>query len=254
METTRFITLPGEAFQLEEVNLPMHLARELAAQSVMVEVLPEEPAFTRRVEVHGANDDFSGWIDREGICWNDYHPLRVFFTDESRKVWRLPRRWAEVRRAPNEQQIDSCYTVVREAVFSEGIHLPSVWDLLELNLPLSEAQLAAGRPTTVAVHVAPHEPVRLLWPDSVGTQWRIPNNWRRRRVQLPAYDLLVAQGVTDGVAERYAGKSVSVNYHPGSLCCLPDQYRFRDEYGNRYPVHVRDCVLLGYGDGPEHFA
>lgn len=167
METTRFITLPGEAFQLEEVNLPMRLARELAAQSVMVEVLPEEPAFTRRVEVHGANDDFSGWVDREGICWNDYHPLRVFFTDESRKVWRLPRRWAEVRRAPDEQQIDSCYTVVREAVFSEGIHLPSVWDLLELNLPLSEAQLAAGRPTTVAVHVAPHEPVSFCGP----TQW-----------------------------------------------------------------------------------
>jgi hypothetical protein len=45
-----------------------------------------------------------------------------------------------------------------------------------------------------------------------------------------------------------------VNCHPGSRCCLPEQYRFRDDEGSRLPVLIRDCVLLGYGDAAEHRA
>jgi len=45
---------------------------------------------------------------------------------------------------------------------------------------------------------------------------------------------------------------VSVNYHPGSLCCLPEHYRFRDEERNKWRVKIRDCFLIGYGDAEEH--
>ena len=68
------------------------------------------------------------------------------------------------------------------------------------------------------------------------------------RVKLPKADVLVSQGMPDDVAKEYAGKIVSVNYHPGSLCCLPRHYRFRDAAGNRWPVRIRDCVLVGLGD------
>jgi hypothetical protein len=51
--------------------------------------------------------------------------------------------------------------------------------------------------------------------------------------------------VKSPTAEEFSKKVVSVNYHPGSLCCIPDQYRFRDSDGNRYPVYIKDCLLLG---------
>ncbi|MGA2263435.1 MAG: hypothetical protein ABSH28_18615 [Acidobacteriota bacterium] len=71
---------------------------------------------------------------------------------------------------------------------------------------------------------------------------------------LPAYDLLLENGVPPDVAEEFAGKAVSVNYHPGSLCCLPDGYRFRDGHGGKWPVRAVDCLLLGYGDRDERLA
>jgi hypothetical protein len=64
---------------------------------------------------------------------------------------------------------------------------------------------------------------------------------------------LLGQGVPEDIAEDFANRIVSLNYHPGSLCCLPTQYRFRDEMSHRYPVYIKDCVLLGYGDAAEHF-
>ena len=76
-------------------------------------------------------------------------------------------------------------------------------------------------------------------------------DWRKHRVKLPECDVLVSQGFPDDVAEEYAGKIVSVNYHPGTLCCLQDQYRFRDTEGHRWPVRIGDCVLVGLGDAVE---
>ncbi|MGD1155439.1 MAG: hypothetical protein ABSA41_06370 [Terriglobia bacterium] len=70
----------------------------------------------------------------------------------------------------------------------------------------------------------------------------------------PAYDLLLENDVPPDVAQEFAGKTVSVNYHPGSLCCLPDGYRFRDGHGGRWPVRAVDCVMLGYGDRDERLA
>jgi len=117
-----------------------------------------------------------------------------------------------------------------------------------------ESRRARGRIMVIKVHAVPEGPVKVYWKDSSGKSWRIPANWRRRRVRLPSYEVLVSQGIPPEVARSYAGRAVSVNYHPGSLCCLPEQYRFRDETGNRWPVFIRDCLLLGYGDGDEYRA
>ena len=52
MNATQQLTLPSERFRLEEINLPEDLAATLAGRIVAVEVLPEEPAMTRRLDLH----------------------------------------------------------------------------------------------------------------------------------------------------------------------------------------------------------
>jgi len=146
------------------------------------------------------------------------------------------------------------YQVTQDLIWAETIHLPSMWDLSDINIEMGAASAAAGRPTTIEVHAAPNQQVRVLWRDSSGRASRIPHDWRRRRIRLPAYDLLLENDVPPDVAEEFAGKSVSVNYHPGSFCCLPDGYRFRDGHGGRWPIRAIDCLLLGYGDRDERLA
>ncbi len=134
-----------------------------------------------------------------------------------------------------------------ECDFLETVHLPSAWDLQDINIPPGEADLGGGREAHVVVHMKPNERVRVYWRDSSGDVWRIPRDWRRRRIRLPGAKVLADQGVPRRVAEAYAGAEVGVNYHPGSLCCLSGAYRFRDEAGDRWPVQMRDCTFLGFG-------
>ena len=47
------------------------------------------------------------------------------------------------------------------------------------------------------------------------------------------------------MAEEFTDRIVAVNYHPGSLCCLPDGYRVRDGSGGKWPVKAADCVEVG---------
>lgn len=240
------LTLPVERYRLEEVNLPTALAASLAGQKVTVRVLPEEAACTRRVDPA----ESQAWIDpKTGEYWNDYQPLRILFTDFDGTVWRFPRRW--LHPANTEAPCDPPQEFTHEAVWREETSLPTQWDLEEVNIPSIET---VHRQVVVEVQAAPGQPVRVLLRGRSGTLWRIPNDWRRRRIKLPGYEMLVSQDIPTEVSQEYAGKIVSVNYHPGSLCCLPDGYRFRDSEGNRWPVRMRDCLLLGYGDQEEHRA
>ena len=127
------------------------------------------------------------------------------------------------------------------------LNLPNDWDLWEINIPWEEANRGEGNETTVEIHHAPNQIPKVFWRDASGALWRIPHDWRRRQIRLPEYEVLASQGIPDQVALDYANRIVSVNYHPGSLCCLPDQYRFRDEDENRWPVFIRDCDPIGYG-------
>jgi hypothetical protein len=147
-----------------------------------------------------------------------------------------------------ERSADSTGTVWQEATFTETLNLPTEWDLWEINIPFDECHKTARRPAEVEVRICPGEPAKVFWRDSAGNLWRIPHDWRRRLIQLPKRDVLVRQEIPAEIAEEYAGKIVSVNYHPGSFCCLRDRYRFRDSDGNRWPVRIVDCTVVGYGN------
>jgi hypothetical protein len=45
---------------------------------------------------------------------------------------------------------------------------------------------------------------------------------------------------------------MTVNYHPGSICYLLIQYRFRDDLVGVWPVRIEDCAMVGCGDTEEY--
>jgi hypothetical protein len=237
---------PEEKHLLEEANLPEELVDQIAGKSVLVETYPEEPLATRRVEA----DDFPLLIDPKGEYWNDYRPIRVLYTDGQGHGWRFPRRWLPMFQPITEPRGESIETVWQGATFNETLNLPNEWDLWEINIPWSECHRPAGKPAEVEVRIQPGEPAIVSWHDSAGTVWRLPHDWRRRIIRLPKRDVLISQQIPVEVAEKYAQSIVSVNYHPGSLCCLRDRYRFRDASGNRWPVRIFDCSIVGYGNAP----
>jgi hypothetical protein len=245
------LKLPGDVAELEEANLPPDLATAIAGKEQRVELLWQRARDVRRAEPW----DTDVLIDPLGQAWSVYHPLRVFFTDQYGKIWWLPRQWVGGdfnclhRCAP---QPDSECRVTRPHILVESLHLPSSWDLLEINIPEEIAIAAAGRPATIRVGLSPGSPVRVEWDARSGVQYVIPHAWRRRRIQLPDRDKLMVQGVPDEVVSNYAKRVVSVNYHPGSLCCMREHYRFRDGAGRRWLAKISDCFLIGYGDVEEH--
>ena len=228
------------------------LVESFAGKTVPIEIVPEEKAITRQLEANDLTAEGSFWLDSDGKKWNAYSPARVCFTDSEGRKWHLPRHWLTTGGAPLKEEAP--YEVTQNIEWAESLHLPSMWDLNDINIEMGPASAAAGKPTTVEVHAAPNRQVRVWWRESSGRAWRIPHDWRRRRILLPANDVLLENDVPAEVAEEFAGKAVSVNYHPGSLCCLPDGYRFRDGHGGRWPIRATDCLLLGYGDRDEHLA
>lgn len=240
------IRLPEESAYLEEANLPIELVRKLTGRVVTVDVLREEQPRRRRVEP----DDVPLWIDPEGNYWNDYRPLRVLYTDDQRRVWRFRKTWLPGLQPQPENYVSLENSPCKRHVFREALNLPTEWDLWGINIPWETAHAANMQQVEVEVEVqtsTDHLP-KSFWHDASGSAWRIPNDWRKRRIRLPESDLLILQGVPASIARAYGGQVVTVNYHPGSLCCLPDEYRFRDDNGKRWPVRIADCSVLGYGD------
>jgi hypothetical protein len=223
------LTLPDQRFRLEEANLPPRLARLLAGRTVPVHLLPEKKRASLRPDP------------------DECQPVQVLFTNpEDGKVWRFPRRWFSL--ADGKPPLESFYSGLGAAVWTEQLHLPTRWDLCEINIAMSKAVIdACGEVAVVKVRGTPGKPIKVSWQDHSGALWRIPHDWRRRRIRLPGYDVLISNEVDPEVAQGYAGEEVSVNYHPGSRCCLPDAYRFRDCFDRRWAVKMSDCVLLGYG-------
>lgn len=246
MRDERELRLPAHAVLLEELNLPPAFAQRLAGTSVAIDVLPEERAGTRRLVTA---DGYPVLLKKDGSLWNDYRPLRIEMHCDDGRSWRLPRHWLS---ALPEPILDGSGGA--DSSSFEVLGLPHAWDLLEVNIPTPMAASCSGAYVRVRVTIAPAGTVEVHWPDPEGSQWRIPASWRRRRIQLPDAASLVAQGVPAVVAREFAYRITTVNYHPGSMCCLPEQYRFVDAAGDKWPVRIADCVVVGFGDGPEHWA
>jgi hypothetical protein len=234
---------PDQESLLEEANLSADLVDRITRQSVLAEAYPEELPATRRVEP----EDCPLLIDSDGNYWNDYRPIRVLYTDGQGQVWRFPRRWLPMFQPIAEPFLESIETVWQEATFNETLNLPTEWDLWEINIPWSDCHKAGGKAVQVEIKLRPGEPAVVSWRDPAGKLWRVPPDWRRRLIKLPKYDVLTSQKIPAAVAKKFAETIVSVNYHPGSLCCLPDRYRFRDSSGNRWQVKIRDCTVIGFG-------
>ena len=249
--TTKQIILPSEKFRLEEINLPEELATSLAGQEVTVDVLPEEPPLIRRFDLNNLPDGLPILIDEEGVAWNAYSPPRVFYADTGGRVWRLPRHWLSGGVSPVVDA--SRYEVTDELCWLEIWCPPTFWDLSDINMPGSAA-VAVGEGIWIQVSVVPGEIPKVCWKDPSGKVWRIPHDWRRRRIKLPDCDGLLRNNLPEDIAEEFGGRIVAVNYHPGSLCCLSDGYRVRDGRGGKWPVRAADCVVIGFGDETERFA
>jgi hypothetical protein len=238
------IELPASYSALEEINLPTELAHSLQGCRISATIEPAEAPMSRQVEP----SDVPCWIKPDGTYWNDYRPVRVSFADSDGRQWKIPRWWLSGATVPAPS---GYFSVTQDRSFAEQLILPTAWDLADVNIPWSISSQAGSTVALVMVQISPPGITKVFWEDFEGAIWRIPNNWRRHRIQLPSREVLSSQGIPDDVAEGYAAKLVSVNYHPGSLCCLPDQYRFRDEDGNKWPVKISDCILVGYGDSLE---
>jgi hypothetical protein len=232
--------------------MPEELASALAGQAVDIKVHPEVPAGTLRLDINDLPDGLPFLVGDDGIGWNAYWPARVLYTDADSRVWRLPRHWLTEGVLPVIGP--SCYEVTHESSWLESWCPPTWWDLGDINiedLPAVDGERGAA---CIEVSVEPGEVPKVLWKGPFGKMWRIPHDWRRRRIKLPDCEGLLRNGLSPDVAEEFGGRIVTVNYHPGSLCCLRDAYRVRDGRGGKWPVRAADCVVVGFGDETERFA
>jgi hypothetical protein len=246
------LTLPSDCFRLEEINLPEDLAAALAGKTIPVDVLPEVPPMALRLDLDDAPDGLPMLIDEDGVAWNDHWPVRVLHTDPDGRAWRLPRHWLSGGVSPVIAA--SRYEVTHGSSWLERWCPPTWWDLWDINIkdvPTAEGGQAAA---DIQVSVAAGEIPKAFWRSPSGKVWRIPHDWRRRRIKLPACDGLLENNLPQDIAEEFGGRIVAVNYHPGSLCCLSDGYRVRDGRGGKWPVRAADCVVVGFGDEAERLA
>lgn len=235
------LQFPRTPHRLAEINLPDEVIDSVLGQAVTVSVYPAEKAMTRQIDPEHTEGESAYLIDREGLLWNDSRPVRVEFADDEGRVWRCPRFWLDG--IP-----DPVVSMAESSEVCEEINMPTEWDLGDINISPSVAHRTPGKPVRIDVRTVSGEPVEVNWCDPEGVRWRIPSDWRRRIVRLPDSPLLAAEGVPERMADRCAMQIVSVNYHPGSLCCMPEHYRFRDVYGDKWPVRISDCELVGFGN------
>jgi hypothetical protein len=245
------LTLPSDCFRLEEINLPQEMSASLAGQTVNVDILPEAPPMALRLDLNDPPDGLPMLIDEDGVAWNDHWPVRVLYTYPDGRAWRLPRHWLSEGVSPVIAA--SRYEVTHESSWLERWCPPTWWDLWDINIQ-DEAAIEGEGIADIEVSVAPGEVARVYWKDPSGKAWRIPHDWRRRRIKLSDCEGLLRNDFPLDIAEEFGGRIVAVNYHPGSLCCLHDGYRVRDGRGGKWPVRAADCVGVGWGDEAERHA
>ncbi len=251
MTSTQQLALPNEKFRLEEINMPEELAAILAGQTVSVDVFPEEPTVTRRLDRNDPPDGMLMFIDGYGRAWNDHWAVRVLYKDSGGRIWRLPRHWLSDGVSPVIEA--SRCAITQESSWLESWEPPTWWDLWDINIRDVLAAKGEQGAADIKVSVAPGEIPKAFWKGPSGKAWRIPHDWRRRHIKLPGCDGLRRNGFPHHIAEEFGGRIVAVNYHPGSLCCLRDRYRVWVGGGGKLPVRAADCVGVGFGDETERY-
>lgn len=252
MAMTQQLALPNEKFRLEEINMPEELAGSVAGQTVTVEVFPEElPMLRLRRDPNDVPGGVPMLIDMDHVGLIDLWPVRVLYTDSDGRIWRVPRHWLADGVSPVIEA--SRYAITQESSWLENWCPPTWWDLWDINIEEAPAAVGEQAAADIKVSVAPGEIPRAFWKGPSGKAWRIPHDWRRRRIKLPGREGLLRNDFSQDIAEEFGGRIVAVNYHPGSLCCLPDGYRVRDGRGEKWPVRAADCVVVGFGDETERY-
>jgi hypothetical protein len=137
MAPIEIITLPSEKYRLEEMNLPARLAKTLAGKTVPIEIVPEIMPMTMSLEANDRPAEGSFWIDPDEKMWNDYCPARVHFTDLEGRKWHLPRHWLTTKGTALKEE--SPYQVTQEIAWAGTLHLPSIWDLSDINIETGAA-------------------------------------------------------------------------------------------------------------------
>lgn len=235
----RELQLPQHPLALLDINLPQDLVQALVGERIEVEVQPAEPARRRRLAA--AEDGELCLVDRDGTVWNDERPVRVSFLDGDGHRWWLPRHWLDVGAEPPWSGPPG-----EGHTRAEILGLPGFYDLREINITSTPVLAAQGRAVTAIVWHAPQGFVRVALREGEDTVWYLPSGWRRRRVELPAAEYLLAEDIPPEVAASCAHRVVTVNYHRGSVCCLPAHYRFRDDVGRKWPVPIDACTFVGF--------
>ena len=93
MTSTQQLALPSEKFRLEEINIPEELAAILAGQTVAVDVFPEGPPMALRRHRNDPPDGPPILIVEGSVEWWDPWPVRILYTDDDGRIWRVPRHW-----------------------------------------------------------------------------------------------------------------------------------------------------------------
>ena len=139
-------------------------------------------------------------LDRNGTAWNNYWPARIIYADAGGRVWRLPRHWLAGGISPVIEA--SRYEVTHESNWLESWSPPTWWDLCDINIPDEAATEVRGR-VWIEANVVPGEVARVFWKDSSGKMWRIPHDWRRRRIRLTGCDGLLRNNLPHDIAEEF---------------------------------------------------
>jgi hypothetical protein len=224
MRQLQYLVIPGTKYPLAEINLPQALVESLENEFLEVHLLPG----------------------------NQHRSKRAIF-EAGGRTWFLPRRYLEP--VSLEPPLDQIYSVTREVIFPEDLLLPTDQDLLEQNFSEEAASRLALTRVTALVRLAPDSPAVLTVQDPGGNLWRIPHEWRRRRVLLPSSEILIAEEIPKSIAERLGGRVLPANFHPGSACCLSSYYRvFDEETGVKWHVPITACKVVGLGNALEHAA
>ena len=101
----------------------------------------------------------------------------------------------------------SRYHVTHESSWLESWCPPTFWDLQDVNIdeiPAADGEQGAA---CIEVSVAPGEIPKVFWKGPSGKAWRIPHDWRKRRIRLPDCEGLLRNGLPPDIAEEFGGES-----------------------------------------------